>query len=180
MIAIENGDGDTSATTRYFGFALRLSFRYIGDMKKALTLTRNVLKKAENEQISINSNDFYPRIQQILINAAIYEALRSKKLVADANPAIWELPDEKADRDQAIFYRDLILVLISLPAIPRLLYNLCSIDGWPPAKAAIRLGISGSRAEVLLAETRALLKTKTEEIASEHKQLTGRSVYPGS
>jgi DNA-directed RNA polymerase specialized sigma24 family protein len=72
--------------------------------------------------------------------------------------------EKEVTREQAIFYRDLILLLISLPLLPRLLYNLCGIDGWPPAKAAVRLGISPSRAKTLLAKTRTMLKKKIKEI----------------
>jgi DNA-directed RNA polymerase specialized sigma24 family protein len=164
MTTVDIGDGPTSPTTRYYGFALRLAFRYIGNMEKALAVTRDVLTRMNQENISINSEASYPRIQQLLINTSIFEALRSKNPVANTHPDIWEMPDDKEAREQAIFYRDLILLLISLPLLPRLLYNLCGIDGWPPAKAAVRLGISPSRAKTLLAKTRTMLKKKIKEI----------------
>jgi RNA polymerase sigma factor (sigma-70 family) len=99
-------------------------------------------------------------LKKIIINAAI-DALRKKN--NDEEPGvipedIWDLTDRNYDSDQMVLYKKLIILIKSLPATYRAVFNLYVIDGYSHEEIANMLKMSIGTSKSNLSRARAVLQ----------------------
>ncbi len=157
---------------RYFGFALKTVFRYIFKYERARDVVNDGFVKlftnvpvfeagnpADTEKILMGW------IRRIMINAAIDEIRRVRMLpiVSSIPNDVWEIPDNSENAEQAMMYRDLILLLNRLPDQYRLVFNLFVIDGYGHQEIAESLKISVGASKSTLSRARALIQKLMKE-----------------
>ncbi|HEY4338290.1 MAG TPA: hypothetical protein VGM89_20425 [Puia sp.] len=133
---------------KYFGFALKVAYRYVGDYSTATGLTNEVMLRIFH---SFSGFGAYARlsleygikrwIKDRLIHAAVkwvnsrvgdvLAAMDLAKDYADINA-----PTAAEDLADAKLSPTLMIRLLSLPASHRLIFNLNVIDGFSAAEAA--------------------------------------------
>ncbi len=151
----------------YYGYALKIVFRYIYHYDKAVDvandgfvkLFRNFdrFKCEEPENIEAILMGW---IRRIMINTAI-DQLRKNKLspeIGGIPEYVWEQADSTATPEQALLYKDVISAVKQLPPAYRIVFNMFVIDGCSHQEIADALGISIGTSKSNLSKARMLLQ----------------------
>jgi RNA polymerase sigma-70 factor (ECF subfamily) len=151
----------------YYGFALKVVFRYIYRYDKATDVTNDgfvkVFRNFNKFQCS-NAEELEKILmgwmKRILVNTAIDELRRNH-----LTPEIGELTDyasEQSDNsqkaDQKILYKELIDHVRKLPPSYRTVFNMYVIDGFSHQEIADQLGVSVGTCKSNLSKAREHLK----------------------
>ncbi len=152
---------------RYYGYALKIVFRYIYRYDKAVDVVNDSFIKF------FNKIDFYKTdhdrddermlmayIKRIMINTAIDE-LRKGKMTPEIGGIpdhVWDIPDASENAEQMILYKDLILLVKELPPQYRSVFNLYVIDGFNHLEIADILKIPIGTSKSNLSRARLLLQ----------------------
>jgi RNA polymerase sigma factor (sigma-70 family) len=158
---------------KYYGFALKIVYRYMADYPAAIRLTNEVMIKIFRsfsgfkrlEHIALKDS-FGRWVKDAFIQAVVgwsrsQERGEVQAPVPDHTEAdIWDMAaaDDVADAQS---YRTLISRLLSLPLSHRLIFNLCVIDGYTADEVAGISGMRVERAERYLSEARTMLRDST-------------------
>lgn len=152
---------------RYYGFALKIVFRYIFKYEHARNVVNDGFVKLftnmasfESGQASDTEKILMGYIRRIMINASIDELRRIRLLppITSIPDHIWDIPDNNGNPEQAMMYRDLILLLNRLPDQYRLVFNLFVIDGYGHQEIAESLKISVGTSKSTLSRARAMIQ----------------------
>jgi RNA polymerase sigma-70 factor (ECF subfamily) len=152
---------------RYYGYALKIVFRYIYRYEKATDAVNDgfvkifrSLKKFECAEKEHLEKIWMGWIKRIMINTAIDELRRSNMMpeIGGLPDHIWELQDKSQRADQNILYKELICQVKKLPPSYRVAFNMYVIDGFSHQEIAERLGISVGTSKSNLAKARMQLK----------------------
>lgn len=136
---------------RYYGFALKIVFRYIYRYEKATDVVNdgfvkifNHFKKFECAEKEHLEKIWMGWVKRIMINTAIDELRKNNMMpeIGDLPDYIWELHDKSAGADQGLLYKELICQLKKLPPSYNVAFNMYVIDGYSHGEIAERLGIS--------------------------------------
>jgi RNA polymerase sigma factor (sigma-70 family) len=160
---------------KYYGYALKVVFRYIYRYENATDVTNDGFVKffkhierfdagpaADSEKILMGY------LKRIMINTAIDE-LRKNKMspeIGGIPENVWEVPDNSEDAQQKLLYKELIKMIKELAPKYRSVFNLYVIDGFNHLEIADMLSIPVGTSKSCLARARALLQNsikKTEE-----------------
>lgn len=151
----------------YYGYALKIVFRYIYRYEKAIDVVNDGFVKifksftkfdcAENEHLE---KIWMGWMKRIMINTAIDELRRMNMIpeIGGLPDYIWELQDRSQGADQKILYKELIAQVKKLPPSYRVAFNMYVIDGFSHQEIAERLGISVGTSKSNLAKARMQLK----------------------
>ena len=158
---------------KYYGFALKIVYRYMGDYPAAIRLTNEVMIKVFRsfsdfkglEHIALK-HSFGRWIKDIFIQAVVGWSQSKERSEIPATSSdqtetdIWDMAtaDDVAD---ARLYRTLISQVLSLPLSHRLIFNLYVIDGYTADEVAGISGMRVERAERYLSEARTMLRDST-------------------
>jgi RNA polymerase sigma-70 factor (ECF subfamily) len=136
---------------KFYGYALKIVFRYIYYYERAIDVTNDGFVKVFKNIKTFNCNNddelqkvLMGWIRRIMVNTAIDE-LRKLNMMPEigALPAsIWEEPDKNNAADQLILYKELIAEIKKLPPSYRIIFNMYVIDGFNHQEIAKQLGIS--------------------------------------
>jgi RNA polymerase sigma factor (sigma-70 family) len=158
---------------RYRAYATRIVFRYIYHYEKAMDIVTDGFVKAFSNFQHFNHNVVGNEperllmgwLKRIMINCAIDELRRSKMVpeIGNIPDNIWQIPDDAANPDQLLLYKDLILVIKKLPPNYRAVFNLYVIDGYSHNEIATMLNISVGTSKSSLSRARTLLKDKIKK-----------------
>jgi RNA polymerase sigma factor (sigma-70 family) len=157
---------------RYYGFALKIVFRYIFKYDRARDVVNDGFVKLFNSLASFEAGKptdtekiLMGWIRRIMINAAIDELrrIRLQPVTLSVPDHVWDMPDNSANAEQALQYRDLILLLNRLPENYRLVFNLFVIDGYGHQEIAESLKISVGTSKSSLSRARALIQKFMKE-----------------
>lgn len=150
----------------YFGYSLKVVFRYIYHYEKAIDVVNDgfvkiftFLKKFELEQVHLEKL-WMGWIKKIMINTAIDE-LRKNRMspeIGSLPDHIWEIEDKSSGADQKVLFKELICQVKKLPPACRVAFNMYVIDGFSHAEIAEKLGISVGTSKSNLAKARMQLK----------------------
>jgi RNA polymerase sigma factor (sigma-70 family) len=152
---------------RYYGYALKIVFRYIYRYEKATDVVNDGFVKifrsfktfecAEKENLE---KIWMGWVKRIMINTAIDELRRSNMMpeIGSLPEHIWELQDKSQPADRNILYKELICQVKKLPPSYRLAFNMYVIDGYSHQEIAENLGISVGTSKSNLAKARMQLK----------------------
>ena len=154
---------------RYYGFALKIVFRYIYRYDRAADVVNDGFVQIFKNISSFNSGEigekervFMGWMRRIMVNKAIDE-LRRNKMVPEIGAIpeyIWEVPDKTAEADQAVLYKELINEIKKLPPSYRAVFNMFVIDGFSHQEIAAHLGISVGTSKSSLSKARAHLQKR--------------------
>lgn len=160
---------------RYYGYALKISFRYIYRYEVAVNVVNDAFVKLFRhfDKFKSEGDDILERmlmgwIRRIVINTSIDE-LRKNHMTPEIGGIpdyVWEDADRSQNADHLLLYKELITYVKSLPPTYRVVFNMFVIDGCSHFEIAEALGISIgtsksnlSRAKVFLQK---LIRSKEE------------------
>lgn len=160
----------------YYGYALKIAFRYLYRYEKAVDITNNGFVKLFFNLHRFNipgkleemEKMLLGYIKRIIINTAIDELRKGKMLpeIGGIPDYVWEETGSNQDADQALLYRDLICMIKELPPPYRIVFNMYVIDGYNHHEIADILKIAVGTSKSSLSRARVMLQKaiqKSEE-----------------
>lgn len=146
----------------YFGYCLKIVFRYIFHYDKAVDVVNDGFVKVFTKLNSFHCENaekieviLMGWMRTIMINTAI-DCLRKDNFL----PAIGELVDEmwledkRQSADQALLYKELIKQVRKLPPTYRIVFNMYVIDGYTHQEIAnqLRIAVGTSKSNLFKAK----------------------------
>ena len=136
---------------KYYGFALKVSFRYTGSHEKAVDVVNDGFVKVFQHLTQFHTGEavhvealLLGWIKKIMIHTAIdhlrKEKRRTHEVLVDPQQSR-EVPAQGAP-DEGLLYKDLIGYLGNLSEGYRVVFNMSAIDGYSYTEIAQILGIS--------------------------------------
>jgi RNA polymerase sigma factor (sigma-70 family) len=168
---------------RYYGYALKIVFRYIYRYERAVDVVNNGYLKFFHsiERFVCNDPDSLEKmlmgwIRKIMVNAAIDE-LRRNNLTPEIGGIpeyVWDGPSHEESAEQRIFYKELIILIKELPPSYGAVFNMHIIDGYSHQEISHLLGISIGTSKSNLFKAKSHLQKKlNKELNSIEIQETG-------
>jgi RNA polymerase sigma-70 factor (ECF subfamily) len=156
---------------RYYGFSLKIVFRYINHFEIAKDVVNDGFLKIFSKIYSFhftgsvkvdNEKLMLGWIKRIMVNTAIDELRKSRvePISLDYPDQVWANEKTVYDADQALMYKELVIEIKKLPPTYRLIFNLFVIDGYGHHEIASMLGISVGTSKSSLWKARAHLQKK--------------------
>lgn len=155
---------------KYYGYALKIAFRYANCYDDATLITNDAFVKAFrslqqfelNDEENIISFRFKGWLRRIVINTAI-DKLRKKNIEGfsqDLTTDCWDISDSSDNADSKLLYKELIDYLKELPPVYQKVFNLFVIDGYSHAEIGEMLQISVGTSKSNLSRAKDLLQKK--------------------
>jgi RNA polymerase sigma factor (sigma-70 family) len=161
---------------KYFGYALKIVFRYIYRYDRAIDVTNDgFVKVFKGFEVFEFKNDadlqkiLMGWMRRIMVNTAIDE-LRKHNMMPEIGGLpdyIWEEPDRNGAADQIVLYKELITEIKKLPPSYRAVFNMYVIDGFTHQEIAEKLGISVGTSKSSLSKARMHLQKYINRNSSE-------------
>lgn len=152
---------------RYYGYSLKIVFRYIYRYDKAVDVVNDgfvkVFTKLNTFHYELSQNVemiFMGWLKTIMINTAI-DRLRKDNFLPEigmSNEEIW-VADKLQSADQALLYKELINEIKKLPPGYRVVFNMYVIDGFTHQEIANQLKISVGTSKSNLSKAKNLLRS---------------------
>jgi RNA polymerase sigma factor (sigma-70 family) len=151
---------------KYYGYALKIVFRYIYRYEKAVDVVNDGFVKIFGKFEQFNCDNagktemmLMGWIRTIMINTAIDRLRKDNFLpeIGDLNENMW-LEDKKNQSDQMILYKDIIKEVRKLPTMYRMVFNMYVIDGFTHKEIASQLKIATGTSKSNLSKARSLLQ----------------------
>jgi RNA polymerase sigma-70 factor (ECF subfamily) len=151
----------------YYGYALKVTFRYIYRYDKATDVVNDGFVKIfknfhrfEYKNAADLEKMLMGWIRRILVNTAIDDLRKSQMLpeIGDLSEQEWNLQDKGSGADNALLYKELITHLKKLPPSYRAVFNMYVIDGFTHLEIAKQLDISVGTSKSNLSKAREHLK----------------------
>ena len=151
----------------YYGYALKIVFRYIYRYEKAVDVANDgFVKLFKNfNRFECNNRLELEKIlmgwmRKIFVNTAIDELRRNQMLpeIGDLPDYVWEQVDSSEKADKIILYKELIAQVRKLPPSYRAVFNMYVIDGFSHQEISEQLGISVGTCKSNLSKAREHLK----------------------
>lgn len=175
---LENNQRDQKVLyEKYFGYCLKIVFRYIYRYDKAVDVVNDgfvkVFGKLQSfhfEQSSKVEMILMGWMRTIMINTAI-DRLRKDHFLPEIgllNEGFW-IEDRSQSSDQSLLYKDLIREIRKLPPAYRVVFNMYVIDGYTHQEIANQLKIAVGTSKSNLSKARRILQTflkKTDQAKS--------------
>jgi RNA polymerase sigma factor (sigma-70 family) len=151
----------------YYGFALKVVFRYIYRYDKATDVTNDGFVKVFRNfsRFECKNAEELEKIlmgwmRRILVNTAIDELRRNHLTpeIGELSDYAWQQEDRSQKADDKILYKELIDHVRKLPPSYRAVFNMYVIDGFSHQEIADRLGVSVGTCKSNLSKAREHLK----------------------
>ena len=160
----------------YYSTFLKVCARYAKSMQDAEQLLNDgFLKVFTQIELFKNSGSFAGWMQRIMVNTCI-DYLRGPALREDIMMHVHSIPAEESnisvgnDAIENMDFKELVVVIQSLPVITRTVFNLFVFEGFNHKEIALKLGISEGTSAWHLHQARGILQKKIEK--SEHQKVT--------
>ena len=152
---------------KYFGYALKIVFRYIYHYERSIDITNDgfvkvfknmdLFKYTTEENLEIVLMGW---MKKIMINTAIDELRRQSMMpeIGALPTDIWEEPDKSGEADQMLLYKELMTEIKRLSPAYRVVFNMYVIDGFSHQEIAEKLGISAGASKSNLFKARMQLQ----------------------
>jgi RNA polymerase sigma-70 factor (ECF subfamily) len=157
---------------RFYGYVLKISFRYIYRYDIAVNVTNDAFVKIFRyiERFRHEEEDFPERLlmawmKKIIINTSIDE-LRKNNLTPEISGIpeyVWEEVDNSQKADQLLLYKELISYVKKLPLMYRMVFNMYVFDLCTHFEIADILGISVGTSKSNLSRARGVLQKIIKE-----------------
>jgi len=152
---------------RFYGYALKIAFRYIYQYDTAVDVTNDGFVKLFRhfERFRYKDEEFPERllmgwIKRIIINTAIDE-LRKNNMTPEIGGVpeyVWEEVVDNQGADQGLLFKELISKVKNLPPMYRIVFNMYVIEGCSHFEIANTLGISEGTSKSNLSRARGILQ----------------------
>jgi len=152
---------------KYLGYALKISFRYVGSYENAANAANDafikIFKGFEKFEIRDTKNIeamLMGWIRKIVVNVSI-DYMRKESLISERkilNKDAWMKSSASNDGDSQLMYKELIALIKKLSPAYRVVFNLHVIEGYSHQEIAEMLGISVGTSKSNLAKARAFLQ----------------------
>ncbi|MBL7761117.1 MAG: RNA polymerase sigma factor [Sediminibacterium sp.] len=157
----------------YYGYALKIAFRYIPDYDDARMVANDAFVKAFKNLDKFELTDeesmfefrFMGWLKRIVVHTAI-DVLRKRNREIPGVPFDPESAEQHFAPDQAdagLMYKELICALKELPPAYNKVFNLYVIDGYSHAEIASMLNISVSTSKSNLFRAKEILQKKVAD-----------------
>jgi RNA polymerase sigma factor (sigma-70 family) len=135
---------------RYYGYALKISFRYLDTYEEATELTNDTfliifrkLNHFECRHKSELDSHLVGYIKTKMIDALIQNIKATiDRYLSEMTPPLFSTHRYKRSPDLPCLYYDMISAVRELPCILRAVFNLHVIDGYPQTEIAKMFGMS--------------------------------------
>ncbi|HTE12676.1 MAG TPA: RNA polymerase sigma factor [Chitinophagaceae bacterium] len=165
---IENNQGDQKVFyERYYGYCLKIVFRYIYRYDRAVDVVNDSFVKIFGKMHTFHCGQaskiefiMMGWMKTIMINTAI-DRLRKDDFLPEiglTNEGIW-IADRSQASDQALLYEDIIKEIKKLPPAYRVVFNMYVIDGFTHQEIANQLNIAVGTSKSNLSKARVLLQS---------------------
>ncbi|HEU0112300.1 MAG TPA: RNA polymerase sigma factor [Flavisolibacter sp.] len=152
---------------RYYGYSLKIVFRYIYRYDKAVDVVNDGFVKIFRSfsRFEMKSNENIEMIlmgwiRTIMVNTAIDQLRKNNFLpeIGDISETIWLHEDKSSRSDQVLLYKELVKEIKKLPPAYRTVFNMYVIDGFTHQEIANVLSISVGTSKSNLSKARAILQ----------------------
>ena len=161
-----NGRDQRALYERYYGYCLKIVFRYIYRYDKAVDVVndgfvkvfRNFSKFEHKEAESVEMM-LMGWMRTIMVNTAIDQLRKNNFIpeIGDLAENIW-VEDRSRTADQSLRYKELVKEIKKLPPSYRTVFNMYVIDGFTHQEIADQLGISVGTSKSNLSKARVILQ----------------------
>lgn len=157
----------------YYGFALKIVFRYLYRYEKAVDVTNDgFIKLFRHFERFFSSREedsekmLMGYIKKIMINSAIDELRKGKMSpeIGGIPEHVWNITNKTQDADQMLLYKDLIKMVKELPPQYRVIFNMFVIDGYNHLEIADKMKISVGTSKSSLSRARVMLQKSIRKI----------------
>jgi RNA polymerase sigma factor (sigma-70 family) len=152
---------------KYLGYALKISFRYVGSYENAANAANDAFIKIFKGFGKFEVRDtknieamLMGWIRKIVVNVSI-DYMRKESLIIERTSLkkdAWVHPNTTNGGDSQLMYKELIALIKKLSPAYRVVFNLHVIDGYSHQEIAEMLGISVGTSKSNLAKARAFLQ----------------------
>ena len=152
---------------KYLGYALKISFRYLGSYENAADAANDafikIFKGFEKFEVRDTKNIeamLMGWIRKIVVTVSI-DYMRKESLISERTTLkknVWMKSDTSNDGDSNLMYKELIALIRKLSPAYRVVFNLHVIDGYSHQEIAEMLGISVGTSKSNLAKARIFLQ----------------------
>ncbi len=153
---------------KYFGYSLKIVFRYIYRYDKAVDVVNDgfvkIFRNISKFQYSQSQNVemmLMGWMRTIMINTAI-DKLRKENLLPEIGAIdedVWQKEDKRGQSpEQALLYKEIVSQIKKLPPSYRIVFNMYVIDGFSHQEIGNQLGISVGTSKSNLFKARAILQ----------------------
>ena len=152
---------------KYLGYALKISFRYVGSYENAANAANDafikIFKGFGKFEVRDTKNTeamLMGWIRKIVVNVSI-DYMRKESLIserASLKKDGWVHQNTTNGGDSQLMYKELIALIKKLSPAYRVVFNLHVIDGYSHQEIAEMLGISVGTSKSNLAKARAFLQ----------------------
>lgn len=163
----KNGRDQKLFYERYYGYCLKIVFRYIYRYEKAVDVVNDGFVKVFGKLHTFHCDQsskiefmLMGWMKTIMINTAI-DRLRKDEFLPEiglTNEGIW-IEDRSRASDRALLYEDIIKEIKKLPPAYRVVFNMYVIDGFTHQEIADQLGIAVGTSKSNLFKARVLLQS---------------------
>jgi RNA polymerase sigma-70 factor (ECF subfamily) len=152
---------------RFYGFALKIVFRYIYRYDKAVDVVNDGFVKlfthfTKFEAIAIDDTEklLMGWIKRIMVNTAIDELRKAHLLpqIGELSEAHWNTASNTDNADENILYKELMAQVKKLPPAYRAVFNMYVIDGFSHNEIAAQLEISVGTSKSNLSKAKEFLR----------------------
>jgi RNA polymerase sigma factor (sigma-70 family) len=171
--ACNNSASQKKVYERYYGYALKIVFRYIYRYEKAVDTVNDgfvklfrAIGKFNHDQVDEVEPLFLGWMKRIMINVSI-DQLRRNHMVAEIGGIpeyVWDVPDKSQTPEQSMMYKELIALVKQLPPAYRSVFNMVVIDGMTHHEVSDMLGISIGTSKSNLSRARVLLQKNIKDL----------------
>lgn len=157
----------------YYGYALKLVFRYIYKYELAVDIVNDGFVKLfsnfhlfEKCTEADNEKKMMGWLKKIMINTSI-DFLRKGNMLPETGGIpeyVWDITNKGDEADQLLLYKELVILIKELPANYRMVFNLYVIDGYTHNEIAGLLNISAGTSKSSLKRARDLLQSGLKKI----------------
>jgi RNA polymerase sigma-70 factor (ECF subfamily) len=157
----------------YYGYALKLAFRYVYRYEAAVDVVNDSFVKVINsfhlfriEDADAAEQFFMGWVKRIVVNTAI-DALRKKQMTPEIGgipDCVWDIADTSQDIEKLLRYKDIVILIKKLQPEYRAVFNMYVIDGYSHLEISEILNIPIGTSKSRLSRARDLLQESLKEI----------------
>ncbi|MBO9570946.1 MAG: RNA polymerase sigma factor [Chitinophagaceae bacterium] len=160
----------------YYGFALKVVFRYIYRYDRAVDVVNDGFVKLFKNMGRFIPEDsehierrFMGWMKRIMINVSIDELRRHNMIteIGGIPDYVWETADKTLSPDQALLYKELVSLIKQLPPAYRAVFNMVVIDGMNHNEVSKALGISVGTSKSNLSRARVILQKHINDLEAQ-------------
>lgn len=157
----------------YYGYALKLAFRYVYRYEAAVDVVNDSFVKVINgfhlfriEDADAAEQLFMGWLKRIVVNTAI-DFLRKKQMAPEIGgipDGVWDIADASQDIEKILLYKDLIVLIKKLQPEYRVVFNMYVLDGYSHLEISEILNIPIGTSKSRLSRARDLLQERVKEL----------------